>query len=193
MRAVPRHPALDQPAPNDHPRASDTSSTMHRRHAIPLLIVPQHVQYLTHKVYRGRQRPIVDGVVVVFDVFGVDAQHGTARLEVRGVWEELVWFCEVDEGADAREEERVEFLFRLFARDVRRGERAVGKLAGDEERGGPVGVGDRARFVAEEEAGGGVFGRGGFGGALGGEGLWAEDGSRGTAFAYDAHCEVSVY
>lgn len=128
---------------------------------------------------------------MVFDVFGVDPEHRTARLEVRGVREELVRLGEVDEGADAREEERVQFLFRLFAGDVRGGERAVGELAGDEERGGPVGVGDGARFVAEEEAGGGVFGCGGFGGALGGEGLWAEDGSRGTAFAYDAHCEVS--
>lgn len=143
---VPRHAALDEPAPDHHARAPDAPTAMHRANPPPLRIIAQRVEDLVHQP-RGRgQAPVADGEAVVLDLGRGDAEERAARAEDARVGEELAALGEVDEGAHACAEEGVEFgAVGVFG--------GPGVFAGEEERGGPVGVGDGA-------------------GADGGEGPW---------------------
>ena len=144
VRPVPRDATLDEPTPDDEARPPDPATTVYGADPPAALAVPEHVEDAAHKVDALGQAPIGDRKIVVLDLLGVDPEQVAPRGEVRVVGKQLVRLGEVDKGPHAGLEERVEFLLRLFARDVGGREWAVGELAGDEVRGGPVGVWDGA-------------------------------------------------
>ncbi len=78
---VPRHPALHQPTPNDHPRAPDTSPTMYRADPAAVPVIPEHLQHAVHVPDALGERAIADGEAVIFDCGGIDALQLRARTE----------------------------------------------------------------------------------------------------------------
>ena len=114
-RVVPvlRDAAVDEPAAHDEPRAADAPAAVHGGDAPPALVVAQDGHDAADEVDRVGEGAVADGEVVVLDLAGVDADERAALGEVWRVWEELVGLGEVDECADAGEEERVELLLRV--------------------------------------------------------------------------------
>ena len=94
-----------------------------------------------YEVDRVGEGAVADGKVVVLDLAGVDADERAALGEVWRVREELVGLGEVDECADAGEEERVELLLRVPLHLLGR-LWAVREFARDQIGGGPVRVRD---------------------------------------------------
>lgn len=111
---------------------ADTASTMDRGDAAPLFIVFEYSKNVPHILNGFRQGPIDYREPVVFDV-GETHCLGTRR-EVRSVSPKLINLGEVHKRSDTGCEQSLYLLFRNTW--------TPGVFAGEEERGGPVGVWD---------------------------------------------------
>lgn len=148
---------------------------MHRADLARRRTLRERGQDRVHVPAALRALAVRDGKVGVRDGGGVDVERGGARGErAGGVRTELARLGQVDEGAHARVQQRVEL--------GRGGARAPGVLAREQGRCGPVGIGDGARVPRGEWAagrGGGDDGGAGAGGVAGGVSLDGGEGGGG--------------
>lgn len=123
---------VDEPAPDDHARASDPSTAVHCGDAAAPLVAAQDREDLEHVVAGLGEGAVVDGELVVLDVADVDAVGAHEGGEMGVVRGELAALCEVDERPHAGSEQLVQLL------DGGALVRGPGVLAGEEERSRPV-------------------------------------------------------
>lgn len=106
---------LDEPAAHNGASTADSTSAVYRGLASSTLIVCQNGHDASNEARVGGYGPVWDREVMVLHFARIDAKSGDALIELRRVGRKFAILGQVDEGADAGLENKIELLKRRAA------------------------------------------------------------------------------